>query len=123
MSELIRKISDDDFDPVVLPSERPVLVDFWAPWCGPCRALAPTLEDVAAARVDRAQVVKLNVDTNPISAERFAVRAIPTLILFKNGREVERLLGAANRAEIIRKIDHHMEAGANEEGEHGNTAV
>ena len=123
MSELVREVKDDNFTQVVLQSERTVLVDFWAPWCGPCRALAPTLEEVAAARVDRARVVKLNVDTSPISAERFAVRAIPTLILFKNGREVERLLGAASRSEIMRKIDHYMEAEANEEGEHGNTTV
>ena len=123
MSELIGEINDDDFDRVVLQSERPVLVDFWAPWCGPCRALAPTLEEVATARLNRARVVKLNVDTSPISAERFTVRAIPTLILFKNGQEVERLLGTVSRAEITRKIDHHIEAEANEEGDHGNTTV
>lgn len=81
MSELIREINDNDFEQVVLQSDRPVLVDFWAPWCGPCRTLAPTLAEVAADWADRARVVKLNVDVSPSSAERFSVRAIPTLIL------------------------------------------
>jgi thioredoxin 1 len=119
MSELIREIADDDFVQVVLQSDRPVLVDFWAPWCGPCRALAPALEAVAATWASRARVVKLNVDTSPISAERFSVHAIPTLILFKGGRAVERLLGATNTAEIARKLDHHIDADANGEREHG----
>jgi thioredoxin len=123
MSELIREINDDNFAQVVLQSDRPVLVDFWAPWCGPCRALAPTLEKVAATRVDRALVVKLNVETSPNSAERFAVRAIPTLVLFKGGREVVRLLGAVNRAEIACTIDHHIDAGANGEDDHGTRTV
>ena len=119
MSELIQEINDDNFEQAVLQSERPVLVDFWAPWCAPCRALAPVLEELAAARADRARVVKINVDSSPVSAERFAVRAIPTLILFQSGREIERLLGAVDRAEIARKIDHHIDAGANGEGNHG----
>ena len=119
MSELIREVNDDDFEQVVLRSDRPVLVDFRVPWCGPCRALAPVLEKLAAARANGARVVKLNVDTRPISAERFAIRAIPTLVFFKSGREVERLLGAANGAEIARKIDHHIDPGANGEKEHG----
>jgi thioredoxin 1 len=123
MSELIREINDDDFEQVVLQSDRPVLVDFWAPWCGPCRALAPTLAEVAADWADRARVVKLNVDVSPSSAERFSVRAIPTLILFKGGREVGRLLGAANRTEIARRLDHHIETAVEEEEKHGSAPV
>lgn len=120
MSELIREINDDDFEQVVLQSDQPVLVDFWAPWCGPCRALAPTLDDVAASRAGRARVVKLNVDNNPAGAERFAVRAIPTLVLFQSGKEADRLIGAASRAEITRRLDRLIEA---KEEKHGSPAL
>ena len=124
MSELIQEINDDNFEQAVLQSERPVLVDFWAPWWARCRGLAPVLEELAAARADRARVVKINVDSSPVSAERFAVRAIPTLILFQSGREIERLLGAVDRAEIARKIDHHVDGGgANGEGNHGTRTI
>jgi thioredoxin 1 len=119
MSERIQEVNDGDFDQVVLQSDRPMLVDFWAPWCGPCRALAPTVEQIAVEWAGRARVVKVNVDVSPNSAERFSVRAIPTLILFKNGREVERLLGAAHKGEIVRRLDPHIEAEEN----HGSAAV
>jgi thioredoxin 1 len=123
MSEQIREVNEDNFEQVVLQSDRPVLVDFWAPWCGPCRALAPTLEAIATDWAGRARVVKLNVDVSPSSAERFSVRAIPTLILFKNGREVGRLLGAVNKTEIARKLDHHIETGIEEEEKYGSATV
>ena len=123
MNEQIQEVNDSDFEQAVLQSGRPVLVDFWAPWCGPCRALAPTLAEVAADWTGRARVMKLNVDASPSSAERFSVRAIPTLILFKNGREVERLLGAVNKTEIERRLDHHIETGVGEEEKHGSATV
>ena len=123
MSERIGEVNEENFDQIVLQSNLPVLVDFWAPWCGPCRALAPILAEVAADWYDRVRVVKLNVDASPSSAERFSVRAIPTLILFKNGREVERLLGAVNKSEIERRLDHHVGTGLEEEEKHGNTTL
>jgi thioredoxin 1 len=120
MSGRIHEVNDGNFEQAVLQSDRPVLVDFWAPWCGPCRALAPTLDAVAAQWADRARVVKLNVDGSPKSAARFSVRAIPTLILFKNGREVERLLGAVHKTEIERRLEPHLEAGSETEEKHGS---
>lgn len=113
MSNLIREVDDANFHETVLQSEGPVLVDFWAEWCGPCRALAPTVEAVAQSWSDRAHVVKLNVDANPAITERYGVRAIPTLILFKNGEEVERLLGAVSKTEIARRVEHHFGNGIN----------
>lgn len=110
MSRAIGEVNDDNFEQMVLQSEKPVLVDFWAEWCAPCRALAPTMEAVAADWAERGRVVKLNVDANPRITERYGVRAIPTLILFKRGAEIERLLGASSKSEIARKIDRHNEA-------------
>lgn len=110
MSRAIEEVNDDKFEQDVLHSDKPILVDFWAAWCAPCRALAPTMEALAADWADRGRVVKLNVDDSPRTTERYGVRAIPTLILFRNGEEVERLLGAVNMSEITRKIDPHMDA-------------
>ena len=119
MSKDIEAVNDDNFAQTVLHSDRPVLVDFWAEWCGPCRALAPTMEAVASEWQDRARVVKLNVDENPVITERYGIRAIPTLILFKGGAEAERMLGAVSKTEITRKIDHHIGAAdQNQEEKH-----
>jgi thioredoxin 1 len=123
VNERIQEVNDADFEQAVLQSDQPVLVDFWAPWCGPCHALAPILAEVAADWAGRARVMKLNVDVSPSSTERLSVRAIPTLILFKNGREVERLLGAVNKREIARRLDHHIGTGIEEEEKHGSATV
>ena len=113
MSRITSEVNDGNFNDAVLRSERPVLVDFWAEWCGPCRALAPTIDALAESWADRAEVVTLDVDANPATTERYGVRAIPTLILFKHGEEVERLLGAVSKTEIARKVDHHIDNGGN----------
>jgi len=115
MSKLIGEVNDNNFAQTVLESEQPVLVDFWAEWCVPCNALAPTLEAVASDWSERARVVKLNVDDSPVITQRYGIRAIPTLILFKDGEEAKRLLGSMSKTEIERKIDRHIDASANEE--------
>ncbi|MFO7311393.1 MAG: thioredoxin [Bacillota bacterium] len=98
----VMNLTDAEFDQKVLKSETPVVVDFWAPWCGPCRRLAPILEEVAAEMGDRLQVYKLNTDENPQSPGRYGVMSIPTLIVFRNGQEVDRIVGALPK-EILRE--------------------
>ncbi len=97
-------VTDATFKKTVLNSDRPVLVDFWAPWCGPCRAIAPVLEDLAAQHAGRVRIVKLNVDENPVTAQQFGVRSIPTLILFKDGAVAQRQVGA-NSGAIRRMVE------------------
>jgi len=110
MNSQIKEVNDDNFAQVVLDSERPVLVDFWAQWCGPCRTLAPIVEAVAEQYAGSAQVVKLNVDDNPSVVEKYRIQAIPTLIVFRDGEETQRILGAVSREEITRAIDAHTSA-------------
>src|SRR3984893_18204941 len=110
MSEHVSETSDSTFENDVLKSERPVLVDFWAAWCAPCRMLAPTVEAVAEKYAKTARVVKLNVDDNPSVSQRFGIKGIPTLILFKNGREEERVVGATSEQAISRMLDKHVAA-------------
>lgn len=106
MRDKVRDITDNSFKQV-LQSEKPVLVDFWAEWCGPCRMLAPTVETIAEEYSDSVTVVKLNVDDNPSSAAAYGVRGIPTLILFNEGKEVDRMIGAAGKESISRMIEKH----------------
>jgi thioredoxin 1 len=107
MSETTKEVTDNSFEQEVLKSEKPVLVDFWAEWCGPCRMLAPTVDAIAEEYSDTAVVVKLNVDDNPSTAAAYGIRGIPTLILFSGGREVERVVGATSKESISRMIEKH----------------
>lgn len=108
MSENVQETNDSTFESDVLESDRPVLVDFWASWCAPCRMLAPTVEAVADKYASSARVVKLNVDDNPSVSQRYGIKGIPTLILFKNGREEERVVGATSEGAISRMIEKHI---------------
>ncbi|HEY6119682.1 MAG TPA: thioredoxin [Pyrinomonadaceae bacterium] len=107
MSEKLREVSDSSFEQEVLKSGKPVLVDFWAEWCAPCRMLTPTVEAVAAQFSDTATVVKLNVDDNPATAGQYGIKGIPTLILFRAGKEVERVVGATSKDSIAKLIEKH----------------
>jgi thioredoxin len=103
-------VSDQTFEQEVLKSDTPVLVDFWATWCGPCRMVAPVLEEVASEQGEKIRVAKLDVDANPITAGRFGVRAIPTMIVFKNGREAERIVGYHPKPQLMQKLTPHLKA-------------
>ncbi|HEY2380307.1 MAG TPA: thioredoxin [Terriglobia bacterium] len=100
MSTYVRDISEAALDDELVQSEEPILVDFWAPWCGPCRAMAPAVEAAAEKLKGDAKVYKINVDDNPSVSSRFNLRGIPTLILFRDGREADRLVGLSSREQI-----------------------
>jgi thioredoxin 1 len=102
--------TDATWDSEVLNSEVPVLVDFWAEWCGPCRMMSPTVDAVADAYVGRAKIGKLNVDENGATGMRYNVRSIPTLLLFKGGKVVEQKVGAMGKADVQKLLDAHVGA-------------
>ena len=104
MSEHINEVTDNNFQAEVLESDTPVLVDFWAPWCGPCRLIAPALEEIAGER-DDLRIVKLNVDDNQQTAAQYQVLAIPTMILFRNGAEAKRIQGAMPKKRIESELE------------------
>ena len=101
--------SDGDFNKSVLESRTPVLVDFWAAWCGPCHVMAPTVDSLANDYEGRVGVGKLNVDENPATAERFGIRSIPTLLLFKEGKVVDGAIGVADKARLTELVEKHVD--------------
>ena len=103
----VREVSDSSFEQDVLQADRPVLVDFWAAWCAPCRMLAPIVDAVAEKYADTAHTFKLNVDENPSVSQRYGIKGIPTLILFRDGREEERIVGAASKEAISRMLEKY----------------
>jgi thioredoxin 1 len=104
-SEAIVELNDSSFDTEVINSEKPVLVDFWAPWCGPCKALGPVIEEISNDFVDRVKVGKVNVDENPEISMKFGIRSIPTLIVFKNGEVQDQIIGAVPKSEIEKALE------------------
>ena len=107
-SELIKHVSDASFDADVLKSGRPVLVDYWAEWCGPCKAIAPILDEVSKDYADRLQVAKMNVDENRAVPAKFGIRGIPTLMLFIDGQLAATKVGALTKAQLTSFIDGHL---------------
>jgi thioredoxin 1 len=104
----VNKISDATFDNEVLKSKEPVVVDFWAEWCGPCRQIAPALEEIAGSMNGKVKIVKLNIDENPATAAKYGIMSIPTLMLFKNGELASRQVGAAPRQKLEQWITGAM---------------
>ncbi len=105
-------VTDATFSTEVERSPIPVLLDMWAPWCGPCRMIAPVLEELATEQAGRIRVAKLNVDENQVTASRFNVRSIPTLLVLKSGREVDRLVGVMPKTELMRRLERVLAQGA-----------
>jgi thioredoxin 1 len=107
-SEQIKHISDASFESDVIQADKPVLVDYWAEWCGPCKAIAPILDEVAGAYGDRLQVAKMNVDENTEVPRKFGIRGIPTLMLFKDGQLAATKVGALSKAQLTSFLDAHL---------------
>ena len=104
----VKEVSDSSFDGDILKSSVPVLVDFWAPWCGPCRSVAPVIDDLANQYEGKLKVAKINVDESTEVAMRYQITSIPTFILFKNGQVADRALGALPRSEFVKLIDRNL---------------
>jgi thioredoxin 1 len=101
-------LDDDDFEASVIQSKKPVLVDFWADWCQPCHMIAPTIEALAEDYGDRISVAKVDVDANPMATHKYGIRGIPALLLFKDGKVVQQIVGVKPKEEIARIIDDHL---------------
>ena len=108
MAEYIVHISDESFEEEVLQSERPVLIDYWAEWCGPCKMIAPVLDEIATEYSDRLKVVKLNIDDNPQTPPKYGIRGIPTLMVFKNGQVEATKVGAVSKAQLTAFLDDSL---------------
>ena len=109
-TENITHVTDATFDREVLQSEHPVLIDFWAPWCGPCKAIAPIVDDLANTYAGRLKVVKINVDDNPGTAQRYNVRGIPNLLIIKGGQVKDQIIGAVPKGHLVRAVDNALAA-------------
>ena len=107
-SDLIKHVTDANFETEVLGSKAPVLVDFWAKWCGPCIGMAPALDELAAAYGDKLQIVKLDVDENPMISGKFGIRAMPTLMFLKDGQVTSTVVGAKTKSQLAAFIDQQM---------------
>lgn len=108
MSDKITHVSNDSFEDDVLKADRPVLVDYWAEWCGPCKMIAPILDEIAEEYGDRVKVCKVNVDENGESAAKYGIRGIPTLLLFKNGDVEATKVGALSKSQLAAFLDNHI---------------
>ncbi|MET0052714.1 MAG: thioredoxin TrxA [Candidatus Thiodiazotropha sp.] len=108
MSELIVHITDDSFESDVLQSSQPVLIDYWAEWCGPCKMIAPVLDEIAKEYDGRLKVAKLNIDENPNTPPRYGIRGIPTLMMFKNGEVEATKVGAVSKSQLVAFIDSNL---------------
>ena len=110
MAGAISEVSDNSFQAEVIESDQPVLVDFWAEWCGPCKQIAPALEALDAEMAGRVTVAKLNIDENPMTPSKYGVRGIPTMLLFKGGQPVAQKVGAAPRSQIQQWLESNLDA-------------
>ncbi|MBT2969009.1 MAG: thioredoxin TrxA [Candidatus Thiodiazotropha sp.] len=108
MSEQIVHVTDDSFESEVLQSTQPVLIDYWAEWCGPCKMIAPVLDDIANEYDGKLKVVKLNIDENPNTPPRYGIRGIPTLMLFKDGEVEATKVGAVSKSQLVAFIDSNL---------------
>jgi thioredoxin 1 len=104
----VLSVTDNTFEQEVLKAELPVLVDFWAPWCGPCKAVAPVVEDLSKEYEGRLKVVKLNTDENPKTAQAYSIKGIPSLFLFKSGQVVEQVVGAVPKSTLATAVNKHL---------------
>lgn len=108
MAEAVTPVTDSNFKEIVLDSEVPVLVDFWAPWCGPCRMVAPVVEEISQQYEGKVKVVKLNTDENPNIASQYGIRSIPTLMIFKGGQRVDMVVGAVPKTTLSNTLEKYL---------------